>query len=39
MGDEVSKRTKKAFEQGLQEIATRLDDSIEKEKEKKKKFF
>ena len=34
MGDEVSKRTKKAFEQGLQEITARLDDSIEKEKEK-----
>jgi SNF2 family DNA or RNA helicase len=34
MGDEVSKRTKRAFEQGLQEITARLDDSIEKEKEK-----
>ena len=27
MGDEVSKRTKKAFLQGLQEITDRLDDS------------
>lgn len=34
MGDEVSKHTKRAFEQGLQGIVTRLDDSIEKEKEK-----
>ncbi len=34
MGDEVSKRTKKAFERGLQEITARLGDSIEKEKEK-----
>jgi HKD family nuclease len=34
MGDEVSKRTKKAFEQGLKDITARLDDSIEKEKEK-----
>lgn len=34
MGDEVSKRTKKAFEKGLEEIASRLDGSIEKEKEK-----
>lgn len=34
MGDEVSKRTKRAFEAGLQEIASRLDRSIEQEKEK-----
>ncbi|MBN1901393.1 helicase [Candidatus Sumerlaeota bacterium] len=34
MGDEVSRRTKKAFEQGLKNIANRLDDSIETEKEK-----
>ncbi len=32
MGDEVSKRTKKAFEKGLKEITSRLDGSIEKEK-------
>lgn len=34
MGDEVSKRTKKAFEKGLKEITARLDGSIEKEKGK-----
>ncbi len=34
MGDEVSKRTKKAFENGLQAIASKLDDSLEKEKTK-----
>jgi len=34
MGDEVSKRTKKAFESGLRNIADRLDKSIEQEKEK-----
>lgn len=34
MGDEVSKRTKKAFEQGLQKITNLLDDSLEKEKNK-----
>jgi len=34
MGDEVSKRTKRAFEAGLQEIALRLGRSIEQEKEK-----
>lgn len=34
MGDEVSKRTKRAFDAGLREIATKLDQSIETEKEK-----
>lgn len=34
MGDEVSLRTKRAFEQGLSEVKSRLDDSLEKEKEK-----
>lgn len=34
MGDEVSKRTKKAFEAGLNSISERLDRSIELEKEK-----
>lgn len=34
MGDEVSKRTKRAFETGLRDIVTRLDASIESEKEK-----
>jgi hypothetical protein len=29
MGDEVSKRTKRAFEEGLANIKERLDDSIE----------
>jgi len=33
MGDEVSKRTQKAFEEGLGNIASKLDDSIEREKE------
>jgi superfamily II DNA or RNA helicase len=33
MGDEVSKRTKKAFEEGLAQITGRLDDSIEAAKE------
>ena len=32
MGDEVSKRTKRAFEEGLRKIATTLDSSIEGEK-------
>ncbi len=34
MGDEVSKRTRKAFADGLSEISRRLDGSIEGEKEK-----
>lgn len=34
MGDEVSKRTKKAFSDGLIQITGRLDDSIESEKRK-----
>jgi len=34
MGDGVSKRTKKAFEQGLQEISGNLNDSLEREKTK-----
>lgn len=34
MGDEVSKRTRQAFEKGLTELAGRLDESIEREKEK-----
>lgn len=34
MGDEVSKRTKAAFEKGLEDIRGRLDGSIEKEKER-----
>lgn len=33
MGDEVSKRTKKAFQEGLAQITARLDDSIEEAKE------
>lgn len=33
MGDEVSMRTKRAFEAGLREISSRLDRSIEQEKE------
>ena len=33
MGDEVSKRTKKAFAAGLAQITNRLDDSIEAAKE------
>ncbi len=34
MGDEVSFRTRKAFEQGLRRTTSRLDQSIEAEKEK-----
>jgi len=34
MGDEVSKRTRAAFENGLQKIRDRLDESIENEKQK-----
>ena len=34
MGDEVSQRTKKAFEKGLAQIQRLLDGSIEQEKEK-----
>ena len=34
MGDEVSLRTKRAFEQGLASVVNRLDESIEVEKEK-----
>jgi len=34
MGDEVSKRTKRAFVQGLAQINQRLDDSLEAEKER-----
>ena len=34
MGDEVSKRTKKAFEQGLNQINKRLNESLEAQKEK-----
>jgi superfamily II DNA or RNA helicase len=33
MGDEVSKRTKQAFEKGLEEITHKLDDSIEAAKD------
>ncbi len=33
MGDEVSRRTKQAFEDGLSYITAKLDDSIEQEKE------
>jgi len=33
MGDEVSRKTKKAFEAGLSQITSRLDDSIEAAKE------
>jgi superfamily II DNA or RNA helicase len=32
MGDEVSKRTKRAFEEGLAEIKSKLDASLEEEK-------
>ena len=32
MGDEVSRRTERAFEQGLRVITARLDDSLESEK-------
>jgi len=35
MGDEVSLRTRSAFEKGLAQIAERLDHSLEKEKEEK----
>src|SRR5690349_13401947 len=34
MGDEVSKRTKKAFQEGLDRIKHRLDASLEIEKDK-----
>ena len=34
MGDEVSKRTKKAFEKGLHDLRSRLDLSLESEEEK-----
>src|SRR5260370_333638 len=34
MGDEVSKRTKRAFEEGLANIRDRLDASLEAEKER-----
>ena len=34
MGDEVSKRTKNAFTEGLGRVVKRLDDSLESEKEK-----
>jgi hypothetical protein len=34
MGDEVSRRTRKAFAEGLQQVKSRLDDSLEAEKEK-----
>jgi hypothetical protein len=34
MGDEVSKRTKAAFNADLQQIQTKLNDSLEAEKEK-----
>ena len=34
MGDQVSQRTKKAFQEGLEKIISKLDQSIEKEKEK-----
>lgn len=34
MGDEVSRRTKRAFEEGLLKIRTRLDESLEYAKEK-----
>ena len=33
MGDEVSRRTKKAFVEGLELVRSRLDDSLESEKE------
>ena len=33
MGDEVSKRTKRAFEEGLAQITNKLDDSIEAAKD------
>lgn len=34
MGDEVSRRTKKAFVEGLEQVKRRLDSSLEAEKEK-----
>ena len=34
MGDEVSQRTKKAFAEGLQKVTSRLDISMESEKDK-----
>ena len=34
MGDEVSKRTKIAFEKGVKDIRDRLDESIETEKQR-----
>ena len=34
MGDEVSLRTKKAFDEGLAQVSSRLDSSIETEKRK-----
>ena len=34
MGDEVSKRTKQAFQQALRTVTGRLDSSLETEKEK-----
>lgn len=34
MGDEVSRRTKKAFDEGLAQVSRRLDQSIEAEKKK-----
>ena len=34
MGDEVSRRTKKAFAEGLRQVKSLLDDSLEAEKEK-----
>lgn len=34
MGDEISQRTRRAFEQGLAEVVARLDKSLEDEKEK-----
>src|SRR3990170_2311982 len=34
MGDEVSRRTKKAFSEGLEKVKARLDQSLESEKEK-----
>src|SRR5438034_1063388 len=34
MGDEVTLRTKRAFEAGLSKVEARLDDSLEAEKQK-----
>ena len=39
MGDEVSRRTKKAFVEGLEKIKSRLDQSLESEKEKLPHLF